>query len=379
MAGPRTASDDDADDYDVMTAEPMGDDDFDDDADTGEDWDANELARPDGQEEAEPLEDDGEELDASEEDEEGGPDDEDEEGEEDDEGEDEEAELEAIEPPANWPEQERQFFADLPPPLQHAYMARAQHMTADYTRKTQALASERQQIAQERQTIGDLQRVIGPHMQQWALNGMGPAQAVQQLIALSDMATRDPAGFIQYFANLRGVNLGQLTAQQQQEEQYVDPQVQVLRQQLAQVQAHLNQSSQQQQQWQEQQYAQQYQNAFATTNAAINDFSRQTDQNGNPLYPHFDEVIDEMAGLIESGQARSMPEAYQKAVWLNDNTRQKQLARSRAEANAKARRRAERASRAAFSLTGASGANGAFNPGDLSIRDTINAAWTGDL
>ncbi len=373
MAGRRTASDDAAEDFDVMEAEPMTGGDYDDDdSDTGEDWDANELARGDGEKEGEPLEDEEEELEASDEDEEDGPDDEDDEEEESD-----DEELEAIDPPANWPEQERQFFAELPPQLQHAYMARAQHMTADYTRKTQALAGERQQIAQERQTIGDLQRVIGPHLQNWALNGMGPAQAVQQLIALSDMATRDPAGFIQYFANLRGVNLQAL--QQQQENEYVDPQVQVLRQQLAQVQAHLNQSSQQQQQYQQQQYQQQYQTAFNTTSAAINDFARQSDQNGNPLYPHFDEVIDEMAGLIESGQARSMPEAYKKAVWLNDNTRQKQLARSRAEANAKARRRAERASRAAFSLTGASGANGAFNPGDLSIRDTITSAWNGDL
>jgi hypothetical protein len=382
MARPRTDDDDDAAaDYDVMAAEPMGDDDPGDD-ESGEDWDANEMARGQGEDEAEPLEadeedDDEEELEASEEDQEDDEEVPDDEEDDEDDDEDDDEELEAIEPPSNWPEQEREFFGELPPELQHAYMSRAQHMTADYTRKTQALAQERQQIAGLRQTFGELERTIAPHVQQWALNGMAPAQAVSQLIALSDFATRDPREFIKYFAGIRGVDLQQLGDPQNQE--YVDPQVSTLRQQLSQVQAHLNQSTQQQQQWQQAQYAQQYQTAFNTTNAAIDEFARQTDQAGNSLYPFFDTVIDDMAGLIETGQARSMPEAYRKAVWLNENTRTKMLARSRSEENAKAQRRAERAVRAASSLTGASGANGAFNPENMSIRDTINAAWSGGL
>lgn len=354
-------ADTDDDDFDVMNADVMGDED-------DEAWDANEMGRAAGEDEAEPLEDDGDkpddpELEAD--------------AEEVDEGDEGEDEFEEIEPPANWPEQEREWFADLPPAMQHAYMARAQNMLADYTRKTQAIAQERQQINQMRQSYSDLERIIGPRQQQWALNGMNPAQAVSQLIALSDFATNDPTGFVKYFSNLRGVDLQSLV--QQQSEEYVDPQVAALRQPLAEVQARLNQLAMQHEQSQQQQSAAQYQQTWNATHAAIDNFARQTDQNGNPLYPFFDEVMDDMTALISSGRAQSMAQAYQDAVWLNPSVRNKMLARSRSIENARARQTVQRAKRAAASLSGASGGNGAFVPDDLSVRDTINAAWSGAI
>jgi hypothetical protein len=367
-------------DYDVMSADPMGDD------DDGHGWDANELGRGAGEDESEPLDDDqdGDDLDNS-----GDidPDDEDPELEadegddEDPDGDEEEGEegdeYEPIEPPANWPEDFRAAFAEIPPALQHFVMNTARNMQADYTRKTQAIAQEKQQIAQQRQMYSEFDRIIQPRAQQWALNGMNPAQAVSQLIALSDFATNDPTGFIKYFSNLRGVDLQQLV--QGQGEEYVDPQVAALRGPVAQVQAQLNQMAQQMQQREHQQQVQQYQRAFSSTSAAIDSFSRQTGQDGKPLYPFFDDVVDDMTALIEAGRAQSMPDAYRQAVWLNESTRNRMLARSRADENARARRSAQQARQAASSLTGASGHNGAFTRGDLSIRDAINAAYDGSI
>ena len=366
-------------DYDVMSAEPMEDVD-------GHDWDANEMGRGAGEDESEPLDDDQDDvgvpivaIDDDDEDSqlEADDDDEGDDTDEEDEDEDEDDEYEPIEPPANWPEDFREAFAEIPPALQHFVMNTARNMQADYTRKTQAIAQERQQIAQHKQMYSEFDRIIGPRQQQWALNGMNPAQAVSQLIALSDFATNDPAAFIQYFSNLRGVDLQQLV--QGQSEEYVDPQVAALRGPVAQVQAQLNQMAQQMQQREHQQQVQQYQRAFSSTSAAIDSFSRQTDQDGKPLYPFFDEVVDDMTALIDAGRAQSMPDAYRQAVWLNESTRNRMLARSRSDENARARRSAEQARRAASSLTGASGHNGAFTRGDLSIRDAINAAYDGSI
>ena len=366
-----------ASDYDVMAAEPMGGDD-----DEGHDWDANEMGRAAGEDESEPLDDadddvgsdidetigdedaDDDELEADGEDEDG------EEGEED-EGE----EYEPLEPQANWPAEFKEAFTNLPPQFQHFVMNTARSMQADYTRKTQAIAQERQQMQGLRQAYSEFDRIIGPRQQAWALSGMNPAQAITQLIALSDFATQDAPGFIKYFANLRGVDLQTLNQQQE----YVDPQVAALRQPIAQVQAQLNQLSQSHAQQQQQYEQQQYYTAFHNTNANIENFARQTGEDGRPLYPFFNDVEEDMTALIESGRARSLPEAYSQAVWLNPQTRSRMLARSRADENAKARERAGRAKRAASSLTGASGANGAFNRGDMSIRDTIDAAWTGEI
>lgn len=354
---------DEDDNFDVMSAEPMGDGPDPADDDDGEDWDTNEMSDQDG-----PDEDGAETLEAS--DDEGDLEDGD-----DDEGEEAGEEYEPIEPPANWPEHIRQAFAQVPPPLQHWYVNNARHMQADYTRKTQAIAQEKQQIQRAQANYAELDRITAPYEQQWALNGMSKPQAISQLIALSNFATNDPSGFIQYFANLRGVNLQQLNEQQE----YIDPQVAALRQPLSEVQARLNQFEQHYAQQQQMQQHQQYQSAFQSVNASIDEFAQRQGQDGKPLYPHLNQVMGEMADLISSGRARSMDEAYKHAIWLNESTRNNELRRSRANDNARLRQQAEKARRAGSSLSGASGANGAFTSGNMSIRDTINGVMDGSL
>jgi len=89
--------------------------------------------------------------------------------------------------------------------------------------------------------------------------------------------------------------------------------------------------------------------------------------------------MGEMASLIETGNATSMADAYAKAVWINEGTRARMQAHQRAAENEQLRQRARQAKRAASSLTGSSGANGAFTGGDLSIRDTLYAAMDGQI
>jgi hypothetical protein len=330
---------DDQDDEALHSSDDVSvDDEEDPDDDEGEDEEEHDLAGEDEEEDEESDEDDGED----------GPD--------------------PIDPPPNWPQQEQAFFRELPPALQHAYLDRAKHMMADYTRKTQ-------EIARVRQGYQEMERVISPHVQKWALNGMGPAQAMQQLIALSDYATQSPQEFIKYFANLRGVDLRSLG--QPQEEEYVDPQVHALRQQLAGVQQQLNYTAQAQVQAQQAAQQQQYQAAYDTTNAAIEDFASQVGPDGKPLYPYFNQLEEDMAVEIESGRAASIHEAYERAKWSNPYTRSKLLAQSRMRDNRAQRRRAEEAMAAASSLTGASSMYGEQSTEGMSTRQLLEAASAG--
>lgn len=286
--------------------------------------------------------------------------------------EDPEDDLGPIDPPANWPQQEQEFFKELPPALQHAYLDRARHMMADYTRKTQ-------EVARVRQGYAELERTISPHVQKWALNGMGPSQAIQQLIALSDFATERPQEFLQYFANLRGVDLNALANQKAQADEYIDPQVHALRQQLSGVQAQLNQTVQQQQAAQQAAQRQQYVQTYQAVDNGIENFASQTDQNGKPLYPYFNELEEDMALEISSGRAQNLHEAYERAKWSNPYTRSKLLAQTRARDNARARQRMQEARYAASSLSGASAPQAAFSPEGLGLRDLIEATSSGLL
>lgn len=361
-------------------------------------WDSNEMMRGDGDPEAEPIDDtdddeveddpqDGEaedagdidgdddapELEASEDEEAEGEEDQDDEGEE----EEGEEELEALEPYAQWPEDFKEAFAELPPKAQHFVMNTARSMQADYTKKTQALT-------QERQYYGQLGQIISPRVQGWALNGMSPVQAIHQVLALSDYAAQDPVGFAQHLCRMRGVDLQAELAKGQQSDEYVDPQVQALRQPIAQVQAQLNQMRQEQVQreWQQQQLQGQAEHRQVTD--WVDQFASRTDASGKPSFPFFDDVITDITRQVlaakASGEQVDVERFYRIACHANPQISAKIAARSRASENVKRRREAEEAKNASrSSLRGSIPANGSIPTENMGVGDLLRAAWRGEV
>lgn len=56
----------------------------------------------------------------------------------------------------------------------------------------------------------------------------------------------------------------------------------------------------------------------------------------DPAHPYFDELADDISKLFAAGLATSLPEAYEKAIYANPSTRQKELDRLTAEKQASA-------------------------------------------
>jgi hypothetical protein len=52
-----------------------------------------------------------------------------------------------------------------------------------------------------------IEQVIGPRREAWAMAGIAPEAAVNQLFALSDFASRDPQQFIEWFAANNNIDL----------------------------------------------------------------------------------------------------------------------------------------------------------------------------
>jgi hypothetical protein len=55
----------------------------------------------------------------------------------------------------------------------------------------------------------------------------------------------------------------------------------------------------------------------------------------DPANTYFNELTDDMEQLIRTGQAANLPEAYEKAIWLNPAVRAKEVARLTAEQSSK--------------------------------------------
>lgn len=113
---------------------------------------------------------------------------------------------------------------------------------------------------------------------------------------------------------------GELTA----ETPYVDPEVLALRKELASVKS-VTSTIQQERLTQQRQSIESEVAQFAADKSNV----------------YFNDVVKDMAQLIQTNQAASVKDAYEKAIWLNPAVRAKEIARQQAELSAKAVKEAE--------------------------------------
>ena len=277
-----------------------------------------------------------------------------------DEAEAEEApELEAIQPPQHWPQDFSEEFSALPVEAQHMFMKRYKQMEADHTKKTQGIAKYK-----KRQEAFD--EIMAPFKGDFERAGMDDVGAVRQLLAAHDYLRKDPANAINWLANQYGVDIGAIGNDPASEDEFADPKVKGLEQQVAQLTAFI-QNQQTQQQSHEQ----------ASTQSFIDQFAAETDAGGNPAHPHFEQVRSVMGSLISSGNATDLKTAYEMAVYADPELRKAELesvaaSQSQAKVKTEAVQKAKKAQRSKVrgSATPASQAL----PANASIRDTINAS-----
>ena len=192
--------------------------------------------------------------------------------------------------------------------------------TKDYQRKVQAAANVRQHYQQ-------LDQVLEPIRGQLQANGVHESEYINRLIDADRMLQQSPVQAIQFLAQQAGVDLDTLEAGEQQ---YADPQIAALQDRVDLLTNHLTNQEQNEQQ-----------NQTYELNAQIEGFAARKDSDGNLLYPHFDNVRQAMGGLIQTGQAQSMVDAYNKAVRLDDGLYKETLVaeRKKAESQEESRRK----------------------------------------
>lgn len=208
-------------------------------------------------------------------------------------------------PPDRWSAERKATFVALPREAQQLLLDREGEVDKAFTQKTQELAEQRKQYEA-------LEQIIAPRRQALAAAYGSEANALQQLFQLSDFANNDPAGFVQWFAQQRGIDLQ--NAQGAGTDEYVDPVTKQLTQRLSTVEQQLT--------------SQKIAEETARKEAArseIDTFKAEKDESGNALRPHFDSVKAEMASLMQSGAAKSLTHAYEMAIWANADVRKQIL------------------------------------------------------
>lgn len=216
--------------------------------------------------------------------------------------------------PKSWPKEMHEHWAKTPPQVQQYWQTREKQMLDGLDQYKQA--------ANFGKTFHD---VVTPFQEDFQRHGVDAPRAVQFLLEANRRLTTGTPESRQMAYQELGRNLGiaspTATATDGTTPNPIDPRIQTIEQKLAQIE--------------ESQLAKQreaYQAAQATIKQEVDAFA--TDPNN----AFFEEVAEDIARFIKAGD--SLQEAYQRAIWANPVTREKQMqARLQTEAD-KAKERA---------------------------------------
>lgn len=209
-----------------------------------------------------------------------------------------------------------------------------------------------------------IKTAITPYEQILRDNNMDPAQTITSLMATHHtLATGTPQARLDLFTRMAkeyGIPLPTGEASSG-EPPYIDPAVAALQTELSSVKSTLEAQTQRAAAEQRNLISKQI-DAFAT----------------DPSNIYWADVADSMAVMLESRQASTLQEAYDKAIWTNPAVRAKEIARQTAEATAKAQTASEEKVKAAKQATAAnvkaSAKVGSATTPKGSLDDTLAAA-----
>jgi hypothetical protein len=243
----------------------------------------------------------------------------------------------AIDAPVSWTAEQKAKWATLPPDTQ-AYIAQRDKESHE------AISRAGQQI-KAFEPIGE---VIKQYSHVFQKNGLQPHDGIARMMAVNEMLETNPRAAIAEIAKAYGVNLQGATDEQNASPD--NPRIAELEARLARQESHLTAQLRQQQQAEAAELARE-----------IADFAKDK--------PHFESVRKVMAGLMNSGAAETMQEAYERAVYADPTIRQSLLAEEQTKAAEK--RKAEEAERVKAAKK-AAGVNVKSSPGQSNAPKTMD-------
>lgn len=219
----------------------------------------------------------------------------------------------ASQPPSSWSDAAKSLWGSLPPVLRQEVLKRE----GDFQRGIR-------QYADKAARLDAIDAVVQPHQRQQLTGHYGSFEnGVKELLGLSDFAGNNPYEFVAYFMRQRSLDPNQMVQVYQREAARMGqpPQAQNPQQRPMQPQAQPQNSALEQR-------LQQIENTFQqqTTHAAtktVSAFVQEKDAAGNLLHPHFDDLRNEIADLVEKG--KTLAEAYEAAVWASPAHREAML------------------------------------------------------
>lgn len=200
----------------------------------------------------------------------------------------------------------------------------------------------------------EVMRQVGDHANLLQAQGLSMEQAIPQLMQAASILhggnAEQKRALINHWVRYFGIDLSEDGSGGEKIPDYADPRVETLQQQLAQIQGKVDRT---------------YANVLEENRRKIEEFA------SKPENKYFERVAGKIARLIESGNAKTLQEAYEAAIWATPEIREELLAE---------RQGSKKSAVAAAMKAGGQNVRGAPKPAPLShkpgmtIRDSVLAA-----
>lgn len=273
-------------------------------------------------------------------------------------------EQEVILAPEHWSAEDRAVFDELPSAARQAWLRREK----EYEQGIQKKAEESKPLLE----------AIGPYRDFLKMRGIDEPTAIRTWVAAQQALDADPVNGLklliqQYGPQVRAALEAEFGhhGEPKDSNEYSDPEVERLRQELNSVRG---QNRQIETQFQQERQQQAYQQVQA--------FRDEQDESGNLLHPYFDDVQDKMRGLLLSGSAQDLNEAYEQAIWTNPKYRDEFAQQQRdAVKREEAKRREEAAKKAKKTATSVKGKSSVPPPPakNRTMRDDLAEAYEASI
>lgn len=280
--------------------------------------------------------------------------------------------------PVHWSPADKEWVSGLPDEVKASVVDRFKQLESGFTPRLQKLS----QIEKD---YGGAMEVFAPHEHMLRSRGQTPSDVIRVYAGMEETLSRAKAAAIQDREDPKGAQLvaniiqnykinpgtvakfltGEQVATPQPQQAYIPPElvqeIQGLKQTVS--------------SWQ-----------YGSAQTQIDRFAQEKNADGslrNPFFSELEPVITELA-QFESSQGRpiDLPTLYQRALWSNESTRERQLSSQR---QADEKRAAEdRKAKTEAARKASSSINGAPSPGAISqrapakaqsVRDTLLAAY----
>ena len=225
---------------------------------------------------------------------------------------------EPIRVPSSWAKEHHEDWSKLPRSTQEYITLREKQMLDG--------------LSQYKEDAGfgrGLKEIINPYSPLLEAQGVNAEKAVKTLLnahyKLSTASPEERANYFAYLAKSYGIDTSSLPAQAQAQ---ADPQITALQKGMEEIKNQLSAGQR------------------AALQAETARWEKEVDTfASDPAHPYFEEVADDIVKMIEAGE--DLTGAYEKAVWANPVTREKEIARINKENEAKLRGKAKAETEAA--------------------------------